>query len=50
MIYRQLFIDNIKKWVVIEQQISECEAKLKKQRYSQLTTREQTLLKQKKVI
>ena len=45
MIYRQLFNDNIKKWVVIEHQISECEAKLKKQRYSQLTTREQTLLK-----
>ena len=33
--------------LIIEQQISECEAKLKKQRYSQLTTREQTLLKQK---
>ena len=29
MIYCQLFIDNIKKWVVIEQQISECEAELK---------------------
>ena len=47
MIYRQLFIDNTKKWVVIEQQLYECEAKLKKQRYSQLTTRKQTLLKQK---
>ena len=42
-----MFIDNIKKWVVIEQQLYECEAKLKKQRNSQLTTREQTLLKQK---
>ena len=39
MIYRQLFIDNIEKWVVIEQQLYECEAKLKQQRYSQLTTR-----------
>ena len=48
-IYRQLFIDNIKKWVVIEQQISECEAKLKKQRYSQLNTREQSLLKLKNI-
>ena len=47
MIYCQLSIDNIKKWVVIEQQLYDCEAKLKKQRYSQLTTREQSRMKQK---